>query len=246
VGEVLESRAHDAVRGAHGLAQAGPALAGLLGPGIGVQEGDLALGQREILGQAVVDVGRQAQALALDLGARDALAQARGGDAGAEQVAQDGEHGGARLLERERVALGGGDHAEDLVAGVEREDEPRRGRRVERVGHEPRRRLVEDQRPPPGRGQAPRLLLEVQLVAQADGVDVGAGGGEAAQDGHVLGLGQVEGGNAQRQRLAHRGERVLGQLAEAPSADERPGHRAHGGDRGRLDRRGRRGLSGHR
>jgi hypothetical protein len=145
------------------------------------------------------------------------------------------------------MALGGGDHAEDLVAGVEREHEPRRGRRVERVGHEPRRQLVEDQRPAAGRGQAPRLLLEAQLVEQADGVDVGARGREAAQDGHVLRLGQVEGGDAQPQRLAHRGQRVLGQLAQAAGADERPGHRAHGGDRGgRLDRRGRWRLRGHR
>ena len=68
---------------------------------LGVQQRDLALGQREVLGQAVVDVGRQAQALALDLGARDALAQARGGDARAQQVAEDGEHRRARLLERE-------------------------------------------------------------------------------------------------------------------------------------------------
>ena len=86
----------------------------------------------------------------------------------------------------------------------------------------------------------------MQLVEPADGVDVGAGGGEAAQDGHVVGLGQVEGGDAQPQRLAHRGQRVLGQLAQAAGADERPCHGADGGDRGGLDRRGRWRLSGHR
>ena len=137
------------------------------------------------------------------------------------------------------MALGGGDHDRGRRRPRRAGARASRGRRVEGVGHEPRCRLVEDQRAAAGGGQPPRLLLEAQLVEQPDGVDGRAGDGEAAQDGHVVGLGQVEGRDAQAQRLAHRGERVLGQLAQAAGADERPRHRADGGDRGGLDRRGR-------
>jgi len=193
-----------------------------------------------------VDVGGQPQALALDLGARDALAQARGRDAGPEQVAEDGQHDGARLVEGQRAALRGGHHPEDVVAGIEREHEPRGGRRVERVGHEPRGRLVEDQRPPAGQCEPPRLVLEAQLVEQADGLDVRAGDREAPQQRHIVGVGQVERGDAQAERLAHRSERVLGELAQRAGADERAGDRADGGDgHRRLDRRWVAGLSGH-
>ncbi len=245
-GEVLQARADDPVRGTHRLAQARAALRRPLGAGIGIQERDLALGQREILGQAVVHVGRQAQALALDLGARDALAQARGRDARSEQVPEDGQHAGARLLERQRVALRGGDHAQDLVAGVEWQHEPGRGGPVEGVGHEPGRRLVKDQGAPAGRGQPPRLLLEAQLVDQRDRVDVRAGHGEAAQDRHVVGLGEVERGDPQAEGLTHRREGVLGQLAEVAGADQGARDRADGGDRGRgLDGRGQGRLSRH-
>ena len=106
---------------------------------------------------------------------------------------------------------------------------------------------MEDEGAPAGRGQAPRLLLEAQLLEQGDGVDVRPGDGEAAQDGHVVGLGQVKRGDAQAQRLAHGREGLLGQLAEVAGADQGARDRADGGDGARgLDGGGLGRLSRHR
>ena len=220
-GEVLQARADDPVRGAHRLAQARAALARLLGAGIGVQERDLALGQREVLGQAVVDVGRQAQALALDLGARDALAQARGGDARAEQVAEDGQHA---WRSSPRAPAGG-------AARRRPRPGPRRRRRVaararpRRAGRRGWPRARSPARGRPGRARRPRPAATPPARSAARraapiGVDVRAGDGEAAQDRHVVGVGQVERGDPQAEGL-HIAARACS--ASSPRFRRRPG-----------------------
>ena len=206
---------------------------GLLGRRVGVQQRDLALGQREVLGQAVVDLGRQSQALALDLRARDALAQARGGDAGAEQVAEDGEHGRARLLERERVALRGGDHAEDVAR---RRPAAARAtpRRAGRTGWPPASVAGSWKTSGAPAGEASRQASCSKRSSSARPTP-STSAPEAAKRrriGHAVGLGQVERGDvaAERRRTSRRA-RARPARASVPGADERARHAADGGDR---------------
>ena len=64
------------------------------------ERGELAQGEGEVLREAVVDVGGEAATLPLHLGVLQALAQARGGDAGIELLAEQRQHGGAHRVER--------------------------------------------------------------------------------------------------------------------------------------------------
>ena len=60
-----------------------------------LEQRQLAHREREVLGQSVVDLRRQPQALALDRPALEILAQVGGRDAGGEQVAEQAEQGAA-------------------------------------------------------------------------------------------------------------------------------------------------------
>ena len=59
---------------------------------VGVEQRELAHRQREVLRQPVVDLGGEPQALALERRVLELLPQPRGGDAGAEQVAEQPQH----------------------------------------------------------------------------------------------------------------------------------------------------------
>ena len=143
-----------------------------VGAGIGVQQRDLALGQREVLGQAVVDVGRQAQALALDLGARDALAQARGGDARPSRS--------PRMASTVALVSSSASGWRCAAATTPRTSSPASSGSTSHAEAGGSNGLATSQvagswktsGPPAGRGQPPRLLLEAQLVEQRDRVDV--------------------------------------------------------------------------
>ncbi len=154
----------------------------------------------------------RAGALALELGLLEHLAQASGGDAGREQVADQRQDGRLGWFERDPQARGGEDHAHDAPIGVQRQHQPGGGCRLEGVGDEPTALLVEDERRAAGHGKAPGLLVEhhlgggLELRAAARGDDV-----PMQQRTPVL-IGQVQGGDLHVQRVAHLRKALFGEI----------------------------------
>ena len=189
-GEVLQARAHDAVRRAHRLAQARAALSGRSVARLGVQQRDLALGQREILRQAIVDLGRQAQALALEGGARDALAQAA-------QRRCPAPSRSPRMASTVALVSSRAKGWRCAAATTPRTSPPASSGSTSQAEAGESNGLATSQvagswKPgaPAGRGQPPCLLLEAQLVEQADAVDVRARRRRSGAGRHVISMGR--------------------------------------------------------
>ena len=213
--------------------RAEPLPAGLVG---GLEQRELAHGEREVLREAVVDLGGQSHPLAVERGALELLAQLGGGDAGAQQVAEQAQHRGGAGVDR-RQRLGAADHhAEPARAGAEREHEPGVGGRRERMLHQPLAAVVQHERSVALHGELPRLLVEHQAIARADrraGRDR-----DALEDGRVARR-DVERRDQEPERVTHLLERSLRQLRQRDRAHQRP-RRASDGT---MDVR--RGLGGH-
>ena len=207
----------------HGLAQPGEALARVIRRELAVEQGDLAQREREVLRQAVVDVGGEPYSLALQLGAVELVAQARGRDADAQLVAEQPQNRQRRRVQLDRHRPGRHHDADELVRGEHRQREPIARLGLERVVDEPARRLVEDDGMTALDREPPRLGVERELFARAR---AGRGLAITPQRRPVRGRGQVQGRRAQRQRAAHLAERVPGQLGERPGTVEGARHAA--------------------
>ena len=190
-----------------------------------VEQRQLAHGQRKVLREAVVHLGRQPHPLALERGLLELLPELRGGDAGAQQVAEQAQHrGGARVDRRQR--LGAADHdAEPPRAGAEREHQPRVGGRCERVLHQPVAAIVQHERRVALDGELPGLLVEHQPVAR---LDRGAVGHRDTLEHGPVARRHVERRDRQTERVAHLLERVLRQLRQRDRAHQRPRRAADG------------------
>ena len=89
--EVLQPRADEPVRGVDGLGQARAVRLG---------QRQLAPRQRQILREAVVDLGGELAALALHRGLQQLAPQLRGRDAGGQLEAEQAQHGPAQRVDR--------------------------------------------------------------------------------------------------------------------------------------------------
>jgi hypothetical protein len=145
----------------------------------------------------------------------DLLAQARGGDAGAQLQAEQRQHGARQRVDRDRLAGAGDNHADHAVLGDQREDQPVLGRRVERVLDQPRGGFPEHDRRAGGDRERPGFGLERQLVAD------GCVGHVAAQDRLPVGVREIQRRGVEVQRGAHLLQRAGGQGGQLAGAHQR-------------------------
>ncbi len=183
--------------------------------GVGLGQRELAAGDREVLGEAVMDLGRERPALALHRGLLERATQPRGLDPGADLQAEQAQHGPAERVDRDPLARAGDhDAGQFALLARQRQDHPVARGRIERVGDEPARCLAQHDRRAAGDREPPGLLVEGQLV-RGRVADI------AAQDRQAVGVGQVEGRALEVQRIAHRGQRRPGQRGQVARPDQR-------------------------
>ena len=123
--DVGKARPDRLVRGGHGGAQSRLACFGDRFAGLGVEQGQLADGEREILRETVVDVGGEAHAFSLERRALEIAPQPRGLDAGTQEIAEHAQHRGGARVDRGQ-GLRAADHdPQPSCSGAERQQEPR-------------------------------------------------------------------------------------------------------------------------
>ena len=101
-GKLLQAPAHERVGRGHGVTQPLTAGDGDRRLGLGVQERELARGQREVLRKIVMNQRGQARSFALELGPCELHAELRGGDPGRQEVSDYRQHRGRRGLQPDR------------------------------------------------------------------------------------------------------------------------------------------------
>jgi hypothetical protein len=191
-----------------------------------IEKPQFACGEGEVLRELVVHFGRELEALPLEGRDLQPLSQASRRDARSQEVPQQGENRRPERIEARRAGTRGDHHAEHAVAGGERQSEPGFRNRIERAVHEGAALREEHERRRTLHGEPPRLRLQRQLM-----LDVARRVGrrrvhEAAQNGTLAAVGQVQRRDLEFEPAMHLVEGAAGELLERARTDQRPGDAA--------------------